>query len=185
MTRLVRGASDHELHPHPSAEAGQLADTWRVDPVESHARFTARTVAGLVSVPGRFRTLAGTMSGDERGTSGALTLDAASINTGNRLRDRHLRSRDFLDAAKHPELRYELDSFELDGTSLKIDGELLVAGTRTRLALAGELRHVGDDAVEIACRTRLDRLELGIRGARGIVPRTVDVDVAVVLRRAK
>jgi polyisoprenoid-binding protein YceI len=169
----------------PSAQAGRLAGSWRVDAAQSRARFTASTMAGLVSVPGRFRTLAGTMSLDERGARGALALDAASIDTGNRLRDSHLRSSAFFGAARHPELRYEVDSLEVDGASLNIDGELLVAGTRTRFPLAAELRHHGDDTVEIACRTQLDRLALGIRGARGMVPRTVDLDVALVLRRAR
>jgi polyisoprenoid-binding protein YceI len=185
-------ASLHEEHlmtttthsPSAQAQAGHVTGTWRVDAVESQARFTARTMAGLVSVPGRFRTLAGTMSLDERGTSGALALEAASIDTGNRLRDRHLRSSDFLDAAKHPEVRYELESLELDGARLNIEGELLVAGTRTRLPLAAELRRVSDDAVEIACSAQLDRLELGVRGARGVVPRSVAVEIALVLRRA-
>jgi polyisoprenoid-binding protein YceI len=164
---------------------GQLAGSWHVDAVKSHARFTARTMGGLVSVPGRFRTLAGTMSLGERGTSGALTLDAASIDTGNGLRDRHLRSSAFFGAARHPELRYEIDSLEVDGENVNIDGMLLVAGTQTRLPLAAEMRRHDDDAVEITCRTQLDRLELGIRGARGMVPRTVHLDVAVVLRRAR
>jgi polyisoprenoid-binding protein YceI len=142
-------------------------------------------LAGLVSVPGGFRTLAGTMSLDERGTSGTLIIDAASIDTGNRMRDSHLRSAAFFDAVSHPEISYEVDALEVDGASVSIDGELLAAGTRTRLPLAAELRHHGDDAVEIACRMQLDRLELGIRGARGMVPRTVDLDIAVVLRRAR
>ncbi|MEA2471906.1 MAG: hypothetical protein QOE38_2905 [Thermoleophilaceae bacterium] len=169
----------------PPVHAEHLAGSWSVDAEASHARFTARTMAGLVSVPGSFRTLGGTMSLDERGTSGTLTLDVASIDTGNRLRDTHLRSSAFFGAAKHPELRYEVDSLELDGASLKIDGRLLVAGARTRLPLAAELRHHGDDAVEITCRTQLDRLELGVRGARGMVPRMVDLSVAVVLRRVR
>src|ERR1700694_5212054 len=101
----------------PSAQTGQLAGSWRVNAVESRARFTARTMAGLVSVPGRFRALAGTMSLDERGTSGALVIGTASIDTGNRLRDRHLRSSAFFGAARHPELRYEVDSLELDGAT--------------------------------------------------------------------
>ncbi|MEA2148122.1 MAG: hypothetical protein QOG59_3709 [Solirubrobacteraceae bacterium] len=169
----------------PTAQVGQLAGTWHVDADQSQVRFTARTMAGLVGVPGRFRTLRGTMSLGEGGTIGALALDAASIDTGNRLRDSHLRSSAFFGAAKHPELRYEVDSLKVDGTSLTMDGELLVAGTRTRLSLAAELRHRGGDALHIACRTQLDRLELGIRGARGMVPRTVDLDIAVVLRRAR
>jgi polyisoprenoid-binding protein YceI len=56
----------------PFPPAGRLAGSWRIDSVASHARFTARTMAGLFRVPGRFRILAGTISLDERGTSGAL-----------------------------------------------------------------------------------------------------------------
>jgi polyisoprenoid-binding protein YceI len=169
----------------PSPQARHLAGSWQVDPAQSHARFIARTMAGLVRVPGRFRIFAGTMSLSEHGASGALALDAASIDTGNRLRDGHLRSRAFFGTARHPELRYEVDALSVDGASVKIDGELLVAGTRTRLPLAAELRHHGDDTVEIACRAQLDRLELGISGARGMVPRTIAVDVAILLRRGQ
>jgi polyisoprenoid-binding protein YceI len=167
-----------------SAQDGQLAGTWHVDAGGSHARFKARTIAGLVGVPGRFRTLAGALSLDGRDASGALIMDAASIDTGNRLRDWHLRSSAFLGAAKHPQLRYEVDSVELDGASVRIDGDLLVADSRAWVPLAAELRHHDDGAVQIACRAQLDRLELGIRGARGMVPRMVDLDIAVMLRRA-
>jgi hypothetical protein len=62
---------------------------------------------------------------------------------------------------------------------------LLIAGTRTRLPLGAELRHHGEEVIELACRTQLDRLAVGIRGGRGIVPRMVDLDVAVLLRRAR
>jgi polyisoprenoid-binding protein YceI len=169
----------------PSYEPRHLAGTWHVSPRDSHARFTARTLAGLLSVPGSFRALAGTMSLDGRGASGSLAIEAGSIDTGNRLRDRHLRSSAFFGAAKHAELRYEAFSLEVDGPSVSIDGVLLIAGTRTSLPLAAQLRHDGDDVIEIACRTQLDRLAAGVRGARGIVPRTVDLDVAVLLRRAR
>jgi hypothetical protein len=45
---------------------------------------------------------------------------------------------------------------ELDGTTVRVDGELLVAGTRTQLPLEAELRYDGDDVIEIACHTRVD-----------------------------
>jgi polyisoprenoid-binding protein YceI len=168
----------------PSDPPQSLAGTWHVDPSDSHARFTARTLAGLVKVPGRFRTLTGTMSLDEQGTSGTLVIDAASIDTGNRLRDRHLRSSDFFAAEKHPELRYEAESFAHDGERLSIDGDLVIAGARTRLPLAAELRHRDNHEIELACRARVDRFAVGVRGARGVVPRSVDLDVVLRLRRA-
>jgi polyisoprenoid-binding protein YceI len=168
----------------PSDPPQSLAGTWRVEAGDSHARFTARTLAGLVKVQGRFRTLTGTMSLDEQGTSGTLVIDAASIDTGNRRRDRHLRSSDFFAAEKHPELRYEVDSLAHDGEHVSIDGELVIAGARTRLPLAAELRQHDNQVVELACSTRVDRFAVGVRGARGVVPRTVDLDVALRLRRA-
>jgi polyisoprenoid-binding protein YceI len=167
-----------------STQAGSLAGTWHLDAEGSHARFTARTLAGLVKVPGVFHRLAGTMSFDERRTTGTLVIDAASIDTGNRLRDRHLRSSEFFGVSKHPELRYEAVSIVVDGPRVTIDGELLIAGTRIPLPLAGELHHEADGVIAIACRTRLDRIAAGVRGARGMVPRAVDLHVAVRLRRA-
>jgi hypothetical protein len=41
-----------------------------------------------------------------------------------------------------------------------------------------------DGVVELACHTEVDRVTLGIRGARGLVPRAVQLDVAITLRRA-
>jgi polyisoprenoid-binding protein YceI len=169
----------------PPAPAGQLAGSWLVDAAQSQVLFTARGMAGLVKVPGRFRVVAGTLAFDAGAASGVLSLDATSIDTGNRLRDSHLRSSAFLDAHDNPELRYEVDSLIVDGASVSIEGELLVAGTRTRLALAGDLHRQDDDAFEITCRTQLDRVQVGVSGARGMVPRTVDLDIEVVLHRAR
>jgi polyisoprenoid-binding protein YceI len=124
------------------------------------------------------------MSLDEQGPSGTLVVDATSIDTGNRLRDRHLRSSDFFATEEHPEVRYEVDSLALDGEHLSIDGELVIAGARTRLPLTAELRHHDDRSIELACRAQVDRFMVGVSGARGMVPRTVDLDVGLRLRRA-
>jgi hypothetical protein len=41
-----------------------------------------------------------------------------------------------------------------------------------------------DGVLELACQIEVDRVEVGLRGARGMVPRAVELDVAVTLRRA-
>jgi polyisoprenoid-binding protein YceI len=160
-----------------------LRGRWSVDAEASRAHFTARTLAGLIRVPGRFRSLAGTLSIDEHEGRGVLTIDAATVDTGNRLRDWHLRSPAFLGAARYPELRYEAASFDVHGKAVRIDGELLVGGTRSRLPLTAELRLHDDDSIVIASRAQVDRVPLGVRGGRGIVTRAVDLDIAVTLRR--
>ena len=118
-----------------------LAGSWRVDPQASHARFVARTAGGLVSTPGAFGSLSGGLALDDDRAVGALVIDAGSIDTGNGLRDRHLRSGGFFNVDKYPELRYTVRALTAQAPDMiRIDGELLVAGTRTR---TGAARNVG------------------------------------------
>jgi polyisoprenoid-binding protein YceI len=162
-----------------------LTGRWVVDAHASHARFLAGTLAGLVHTAGRFGALSGHLHVEESCAAGALVIESSSIDTGNRLRDRHLRSRDFFDAKRHPHLRYEVHSVsDQDPGMARIGGELIVANTRTRLPLDVTLHAPNDGLVELACHTEVDRLALGIRGARAMVPRAVQLEVAIVLRRA-
>jgi len=66
---------------------------------------------------------------------------------------------------------------------VQLDGDLVVAGVRTVLELEGTLRLREDGGAEIASRTCVDRVGLGLRGARMLVPREVELDVTIVLRR--
>ena len=162
-----------------------LSGRWQVDPQASHARFIAGTLAGLVKTPGRFRSLSGNLVADQAYAAGVLVIDSSSIDTGNRIRDRHLRSRGFFYVERHPQVRYEAHSISSqDPGRARIDGELIVADTRTPLPLDVTLHTPTDGLVELACHTEVDRVALGIRGARGMVPRAVHLDVAITLRRA-
>jgi polyisoprenoid-binding protein YceI len=165
-----------------TAASPAIVGAWRVDAEQSHARFVAATLRGAVKVPGAFGSLSGGLLVGGEGASGTLAIDASSVDTGNRLRDRHLRGRDFFGVAKHPQLDYELRSLTHGpDDQVRLDGDLVVAGTRTGLPLEGTLRLREDGGVEIAIRTRVDRVVLGLRGARLMVPREVELDVTVVL----
>jgi polyisoprenoid-binding protein YceI len=178
-------ASDRQTHPPTPDTAPALSGRWQVDPERSHARFVARTLAGLVKTPGRFRALSGSLVVDQGYVAGALVIASSSIDTGNRMRDGHLRSRDFFHAGRHPYVRYEAESISGQGPgSARIDGQLTVADTRTRLPLEVTVHAPADGVVELACLVEVDRVELGIRGARGMVPRTVELDVVITLLRA-
>src|SRR5271157_678517 len=171
--------------PSAVTESSPITGDWHVDAEQSHARFVAATLRGAVKVRGAFGSLSGNLVANGQGTSGTLAIDAASVDTDNRLRDHHLRGRDFFGVAKHPQLRYELRSLEQGASELvRLEGDLLVAGTRTALPLEGTIRRREDGSAEIACRTSVNRFELGLRGARTMVPRDVDLDVSVMLRRA-
>ncbi|MDX6615467.1 MAG: hypothetical protein QOD60_558 [Solirubrobacterales bacterium] len=161
-----------------------LNGRWSVDPRDSYVRFVAATLVGLVTVPGRFRSMSGSLVVDDARAAGALLIECASIDTGNRLRDRHLRSRDFFDAERHPHLHYEAHSISGRGLGKQhVDGELIVAETRVPMPLEVTFHAPSEGVLALVCHTDVDRIALGIRGARLMVPRSVEIDVAITLRR--
>ncbi|MDX6661642.1 MAG: hypothetical protein QOJ55_2464 [Solirubrobacteraceae bacterium] len=169
----------------PAVGTPAISGRWMVDPQASHAGFVAGTLAGLVKTQGRFGSLSGDLVVDEAHATGALVIDSSSIDTGNRMRDRHLRSRAFFDVKRHPHLRYEAQWISgREPGRARIEGELIVADIRTPLPLDVGLRTPADGVLEFACRTEVDRVALGIRGARGMVPRAVQLDLAITLRQA-
>jgi polyisoprenoid-binding protein YceI len=193
LQEAIPSQKEHAMPSAPARETPKpipdappdLSGSWLVDPEASHAGFVARSLFGLVKTPGRFRSLSGDLDVGEARTAGALAIDTSSIDTGNGMRDGHLRSRAFFDVKRHPRLSYEAHSISSqDPGTARIDGELIVKGTRTPLPLDATLHAPAPGVVELACRTEVDRLALGIRGSRGMVPRTVELVVTIRLRRA-
>jgi polyisoprenoid-binding protein YceI len=155
---------------------------WELDAAESTAEFRARTYWGLVGVRGHFGRLAGAVEPDGRLE---LLIDAATLDTGNRIRDRHLRSGDFFDVEHHPQVRFSAAGIEetTDGGA-RVTGRLEAAGEAVQLELAPSVRPVGGDALELDAQTTIDQRQLGMTYRRfGIrVPATISVHA--VLRRA-
>src|SRR3954470_17635132 len=104
----------------PSSPAGGMAlqrshqeqrtmkTNWNIDAVHSGINFSIRHMV-VSKVRGRFAKYTGTVNVDDgdltRSTVEAI-IDASSIDTGTPSRDEHLRSPDFFDVEKFPELRF-------------------------------------------------------------------------------
>ena len=122
------GHADHELGTIVLQAAGHdrlpTPGTWTIDPAHSIVRATARHL-GMSRVEGRFTELSGTVTVTDPIESSHVTvvIEAAGIDTGNRDRDTHLRSPDFLDVKQFPTLRFRSsgltrlgdDHWQLDG----------------------------------------------------------------------
>jgi len=90
------------------AMPGMAADTYSIDPVHSKVGFAVRHMV-ISNVEGRFTDFAGTIVYDEEDpakSSVRVTIKVASINTDNQKRDAHLKSPEFFDVEKYPEITF-------------------------------------------------------------------------------
>ncbi len=163
------------------------ATRWRLDADESTAEFRVPHFWGLVHVHGHFDRLGGWL---EFGPSGErrleLTIDAASVTTGNRKRDKHLRSADFFDAQRHAEMRFHATAVRDAGDGrLHVEGELAAAGNRVPLVLEPTITQAGDRLLIDACAT-VDQRRLGMTWSPlGITRSPASLAVHAVLRRER
>jgi len=103
---------------------------WTIDPSHSHLDFSVKHM-GISTVRGRFKKFTATIETNDQQklTRVAVTADAASLDTGEPKRDDHLRSPDFLDAAKYPEVKFESDAVTpATGDTSVVTGKLTIHG---------------------------------------------------------
>ena len=103
--------------------------TWTVDKNHSKIGFSVPHMA-VSEVEGNFRDFEAslvTKSADFNGAEISFTAKTASIDTDNERRDNHLKSPDFFDAVKHPELSFK-GNLVKEGNKYKLKGDLTMHG---------------------------------------------------------
>lgn len=157
---------------------------WQLVPARSSVRFKNKTLWGLVTVTGEFADLRGAgQAGADGAVSGELVIGAASCKTGIKKRDEHLRSADFFDVEKYPEIRVEVTGVE-SGDHLR--AALTVRGTTRPLRLPVTVERVNDGTVRLTTQTVIDRTQLGISGNMvGMMPTTTTLLADVVFAKAE
>ncbi|GGK78955.1 hypothetical protein Sme01_22350 [Sphaerisporangium melleum] len=120
---------------------------WTIDPAHSKVAATAQHL-GLSSVQGRFSEFSGhiEIGVTAEASSVVAEIDAASIGTGNRTRDDHLRSADFLDVAAHPVISFRSTGLSAAGPDRwTLHGLLTLAGVTRPVDLALSYLGTGPD----------------------------------------
>lgn len=106
-------------------------EPYTIDPAHSAAAFSIRHL--FSRVPGRFTKLEGKMVVDKDDWTKStvqVTIDAASIDTNEPARDKHLRSDAFFDVAKNPKITFQSTSVkEVAPNKLQVAGNLMIRGT--------------------------------------------------------
>jgi polyisoprenoid-binding protein YceI len=148
--------------------------TWAVDPVHTTIGFQVTDTSDLFSVVnGRFIDVAGrVIGGEDPSFTGTIRVD--SLRTDNEQRDKHLISPDFLDAPKHPEIRFRSTSVEPGREGhFVLSGELIVKETPFEIELEARVRGLGRG------KAGDERLVIDARGSFDWGTTTVELTAAV------
>jgi polyisoprenoid-binding protein YceI len=165
--------------PTDHLTSGTWAGDWVLDPSRSSLRFHSASFWGLLKVSGHFATLSGAGSLGRDGTAtGRLAIDAASLDTGNKRRDKHLRTDDFFDVATHPEIIYTVSGITPDGPGrARVAGELTIGQHTHPLELVATLEEADADGATLATEAELDRFTWGVDFDKlGMVGKTTRVE---------
>lgn len=171
---------------------------WNIDPAHSIVKATARHL-GLTRVEGRFVDLEGHLDvgADMTDSSVEVTIDAASLTTGNADRDAHLRSADFLGVEQFPHLGFRSTGIRrATGDRWEVDGLLTIRDVVRPVVLDMSYAGSGSDPwggtrAAFVASTQLNRRDfemnwnMGLPGGMLLVGSSlrVELDVQAVLAR--
>lgn len=160
---------------------------WQFDPAYSSVEFTVRNL--WYNVKGRFNVLEGAIVLDEDDvgrSSITATIKANSIDTGNKRRDAHLRSADFLDAEKFPDIEFKSERIARgrDRDSLELDGILIVKDKRVPVSLAvNEMDRSrspkGEEFIYYSATAEVDRFACGVSYGPGMIGRKLKITINI------
>jgi len=163
--------------------ADSATTVWTIDPQYATVEFSAKML--FLTVRGRFTDFGGEITLDENDihrSSVDVTINTASVNTGNKTRDRHLRSKDFLDAEAHPKIRFQSASVGRgrDRDMLRVTGTLAIKGQSREAALDVTITDrsrspQGDEILYCAAVTEINRFDFGVKYARWLIGRTIKI----------
>jgi polyisoprenoid-binding protein YceI len=120
--------------------AGQVSTgkPYPIDMNHSTVGFSVPIMGGLSKVKGKFTDFAITLTNDEKDitkSSVGVVIKATSVNTGIEGRDRHLRTPDFFDVEKFPEITFQSSRIEKKGKNFIAHGTLTMHGVAKEIAL--------------------------------------------------
>lgn len=153
----------------PALAAG---NAWQIDDAHSAASFSVKHMM-VSNVRGAFSKVSGTVAYDGKNLKLAkvdATIDAASINTNDENRDKHLRSADFFDTDKFPTITFKSKKITPAGKGkFKMTGDLTMHGVTKPVTLAVDGpsavvsdKKKGTDRIGASATGKINRRDFGI-----------------------
>jgi polyisoprenoid-binding protein YceI len=145
--------------------------TWNIDPAHSLAEFKVKHMM-ISNVKGSFSGLSGVLKLDETDTAGSsvtATIPLSTLTTGDPQRDGHLKSPEFFDADKFPELTFKSLAVDtIEGGAIVVSGELTLHGVTKTVSFNVEGPSApgkdpwGNTRIGISATAKVNRKDFGL-----------------------
>src|ERR671922_11844 len=153
--------------------------TWELDPVHSTIGFEIEYLVGIFR--GRFDDVQAKLDTSHGAPAlrGSATVDSVDVKDENLAA--HLKSPEFFDAERHPQLLFESSEIDRAGDEVRVRGEITIKGISRPIELTGTLTEPCADALRRQRASR-GRFDSGAargdrrRGCCGSAPRSGDAD---------
>lgn len=124
-----------------------MATKWNVDPMHSEIGFKVKhmMITNVSGNFGSFNASAQTMNDDFSDAEFNFVADINSINTGVADRDGHLKSDDFFNAEKFPQLTFRSTEVKKDGSEFIISGDLTIRDVTKKVQFSSEFSGIVTD----------------------------------------
>ena len=152
------------------------ADQYKIDPVHSNVGFAVKHMV-VNTVHGRFNDWSGNIVYDEKDpakSSVNVAIKTASINTENSQRDTHLKSPDFLDVEKFPEITFQSKSVEKQTDGFVAHGILTIRGVSKNVDLPfkinGPIKAGDSNLLGAEASLTINRQDYGVAWSKSLAP---------------
>lgn len=142
---------------------------WKLDPAHTLVEFSAKHLM-ISTVKGQIGGVEGAILIDESdpaNSSVEATLDARTLDSRIEQRDQHLRSADFLDVEKFPQIKFRSTDIQGDQQNFKLTGDLTIRDITRPITLdvtfEGQTKDPwGGERVGFSAKGKIDRRDYGL-----------------------
>jgi polyisoprenoid-binding protein YceI len=192
LAALLAGAQAATAQVASPASLGRTSPDgrWVVDMVHSQVDFGVRHLVGRVrGTFDKWYAVLTTKEDDWRQGTVNVSVQTASLNTGNAYRDADLRSDRFFDVRRYPKMTFEGTEFAVADSTLTVTGILTIKGHSKPITLTGQYRGVAEDSegherIAFEATGEVDRRDFGINwnesvAGTDLVGNTVEITVGI------
>jgi len=150
--------------------AAETTGSYDVDPKHSYIGFRVMHM-GLAEVPGAFRDFSGSINYDGKDVSKSsvnFTAKVTSVDTGVAPRDNHLRTADFFEVEKYPDMTFKSTKVEKKGDNWEVTGDFTLKGVTKQITIPftanGMMKDPkGSVKMGISAQTMINRQDYGVK----------------------